>query len=158
MRWPALLMAAACGLFACEEAPTEIVLVVDSDLRAPEEISSLQIIITPSLFPPGSGLFAPLGREPFGVSFPATLGLVPADDSQELVGVSVVAMTLQGEVAVGRAAREVRFVRGETRMLRLFLARACACMGTSCPSPGTPGCEDLVAPQLPPFDEQELAR
>ena len=37
-------------------------------------------------------------------------------------------------------------------MLVLPMNRACACQGTSCPSPGNPECDDMTNPALQPFD------
>jgi len=37
-------------------------------------------------------------------------------------------------------------------MLLLPMNRACACQGTSCPSPGDPECDNIEQPTLEPFD------
>jgi hypothetical protein len=37
-------------------------------------------------------------------------------------------------------------------MLVLPMNRACACQGTSCPSPGDPECDNIDQPALQPFD------
>jgi hypothetical protein len=37
-------------------------------------------------------------------------------------------------------------------MLELQMLRACACSGSTCPSPGNPACDNIDQPPLVPFD------
>ena len=55
-------------------------------------------------------------------------------------------------LVISRTVTDIRFVPGQTMMLVLPMNRACACQGTSCPSPGNPECDNIDQPTLQPFD------
>jgi hypothetical protein len=155
-------------------AVTEIVLVIDTDLRLPPQGSAyagsadadaLEIVVSSprvNIDQAFGGGLASLGtvQHPTLPRFPATIGLVPRDDAGYApfdVRAALYRMSSEVtplEVVVERRATAVQFVRGETRVLYLSLLKACACAGTSCPA--TPPCADLAAPTLTPFDPERL--
>lgn len=145
----ALALAFAAG---CNDL-TQVVLVVESDLEAPEDVDGFDLIFTP-------GPIAPVPGQFFGSNqlqdFPLSVGF----ESQSVTAsFSIVARLFKFSQAatehllvVTRTVSDVRFVDGETRMLVLTLPRACACEGTSCPLPGNPACDNLINPTLQAFD------
>lgn len=130
--------------------PTEIVLVVDTDLAVPSEIDSVDITITGSGQPqavPTIDLTAPGAP-----AFPLTLGLSPANGSSGAVDVAVVGY-LQGS-PVAQQEASTMFVGGSQRMLRMLLLGSC--QGVSCPSAqtcGSTGCSAtaISGSSLPPW-------
>jgi hypothetical protein len=156
----ALAIGALLALAGCHDPVTEIVLVVDTDLSAPTEVNQLDLEID-----------APAGptRQQFDLSargaatFPATVGLVPADAAGfGAIDVTVSLVNTQGGPQalpiLRRKASGVRFVRGAVRMLFISLSRTCACVGTSCPNALDAACADVVDPTLAPFDPSHLPR
>jgi hypothetical protein len=136
MRW-----ARACGLAALAAgacAPTEIVLVIQSDLQIPEEVEEVEIV---TLGPGGASdpVREELGR-PGSPSFPLTLGLRPSGDPGP-VTVDVSAR-IGRRVVVSQRAR-TSFVSRESRLLPMELLAGCrdvACPpGETC---GLAGCRD----------------
>jgi hypothetical protein len=150
------LLAGALLALGCHDPVTEIVLVVDSDLSTPGEVSRLEFQIDP---PAGSFM-----RDEFDLhagAFPATVGLVPGDAAGYGpfdVRASLFATPGALEPVLTRKVSGVRFERGAVRMLYLPLRRACACQGTSCPNALQPDCADLASPTLAAFDPAHLPR
>ncbi|MES1165270.1 MAG: hypothetical protein ABUR63_05920 [Verrucomicrobiota bacterium] len=134
---------------ACR-SPTNIVLVVDTDLVVPGEIDSVGITVTgsePAPPVPTVDLTAPGAP-----AFPLTLGLAPANGSSGSVDVAVVGY-LQGSAVVQQEAGTM-FVGGSQRMLRMLLLGSCK--GVSCPTDqtcGSMGCSPTAIPgtSLPPW-------
>jgi hypothetical protein len=149
LRGAAGLLALAASSLGCGGPVTEIVVVVDTDLTAPADFDALMVQLD-SGFGENNVAFAT------NVRFPATLGLIPEHEGNAPFDLSVT-LTSSGLLAVKRSASEVRFVKGETRMLFVGLSRTCQCQGTSCPDPRTaPLCARLVDPPLAPFDPDHL--
>jgi hypothetical protein len=142
----ALAVAMAVGLFACSPAPTQLIVVVDTDLAIPGELDEVRISVTSDRGAMGSE------RQPLAspALLPLTLSLVA--EGEDLGPVEVVAEgRLDGVLVVSRLARAM-LVRGETRMLRLHLVADC--VGVDCgadESCGETGCGpiDVVAPPWP---------
>jgi len=136
----------------CRDDLSEVVLVVDSDLIVPTEVEGFDLAIAPGPIAPPLGLtfFVP----PIS-GFPLSVGFVSQSETTSFSFVvrlfANVAM-MPPEIVVSRTVSDVRFVSGETVMLRLTLPRVCACHGTSCPLPGNPACDNLSNPRLEPFD------
>jgi hypothetical protein len=144
------------ALAGCHSPVTEVVVVIDTDLSTPAEADTLQLQITGGTVD-STQTFGPLAKNPLP-TFPATIGLVPGPGP--LAPFSITATLLRTspqEIVAVRTATDVQFVQGQTRALVLTLLRACACMGTNCPTPTTtPPCGDLVAPTLASFDPNHI--
>lgn len=142
-----------CGLFAagCEAKITEVVVLVESDLRVPEDIDTISVRVnTPGRNIPG--LDAPLSGSTRN-SLPLTLGLRSESDAATPFTV-VVRGLLRGTERI-RAEVSTRFVPGERRLLHIRLTTEC--LGVTC-AEGETTCrygecrEVFVDPQLlPPF-------
>lgn len=138
----ALALALACA--SCAADGTELVVVVDTDMSIPTEIDAFHIVITS---PSGTMLdqtqeVANRGR------LPLTLGITT--DGDALGPIEVVAQGLHaGTIVVTRTARTT-LVRNETRMLIMYLVRAC--IGGTCASDQTcteTGCRARLVDDLP---------
>ena len=138
---------AAATLAACK-SPTEIVLVIDTNLTK-YDIDQVAISIT------GSMTQTKVVSVAAAPPFPWTLGLEPAGGSGA-VEVSVVA-SLQGNPVVQQAA-DTEFVEGEEKMLRVLLLDTC--VGIGCPStPSSQTCSagacastEVAGSSLPSWD------
>ena len=142
----AFVLLLATVLASCTPGPTQLVVVVDTDLAIPSALDDVEIRVSSD-----TGVMEeqhqPLSSR---LLLPLTLGVVT--DGEFLGPILVVARgTLDGALVVERSAR-VTLVRGETRMLRLHLVASCvgvACArGESC---GENGCEDIDIAELPPW-------
>lgn len=116
-----LLFATALALLACSServARTEIMLVVDSDLRVPDELDELEMVVEG---PDGKRkeALAVLEESPLARS----LGLVHTRGPLEPLNVQVSGLRA-GQVVVSRRA-SLRFVAGKTLVLPLHLTRSC---------------------------------
>jgi hypothetical protein len=135
------------GLVGCASPATQLIVVVDTDLRIPGELDSLEIVVTPE------GGEARSREEMLDGSDlgPFTLGIAPSGESLGPIHVEAIGR-LGDSLVVERDAR-VSLVRGETLTLILHLARAC--IGASCPAGTTcvetGECEDIDAPTILPW-------
>lgn len=135
---------AAAMVPACE-SPTEIVLVIDTNLTK-YDVDQVAISITGSMT---QTRVVSVAQSP---PFPWTLGLLPGSGSGA-VEVSV-AGSLQGDPVVQQTA-DTQFVDGQEKMLRILLLDSC--VGVSCPSmPSIQTCAagacesaDVAGPSLP---------
>jgi hypothetical protein len=152
---PALVLLAA--VVGCRDDVTEVVVVLESDLLVPADTDVLLVTINPGPVPPtgGSALIGTV--EPIiGLSFPLSIGFT----SQGTTTSFSITLQLQhagtdpahSTIVVSRTITDIRFVDQQTMMLVVPFLRACACMGTTCPSPGDPNCENIQTPVLKPFD------
>lgn len=117
MAWAGLsLLAAAC------QGPTELVVVVDSDLEPGVEIAAVQVTASTGGGASESHRFA-LDETPLPFSF----GLRPTGRDGETVHVAVRALAPDGAAVISQTLT-TRFVPGETRRLDVPLARACLAM------------------------------
>lgn len=149
----AALAVLLCGLFAagCEAKITEVVLLVETDLRVPEDIDTISVRVnTPGRNIPG--LDAPLTGSVRN-SLPLSLGLRSESDADTPFTV-VVRGLMRGTERI-RAEVSTRFVPGERRLLHIRLTMEC--LGVTC-ADGETTCrygecrEVFVDPALlPPF-------
>lgn len=114
------LMSAVLVSCAPDIEPTEVVLVIDSDLVAPTQVDSLDVVV----FTAGGeemSSFATLG---FGdMRFPRTLGV--QNINTRLEGYRVEARARFGGATVVTRTATFDFVRDRSMQLRLFLPAAC---------------------------------
>jgi hypothetical protein len=137
----------AAGLLACAPAPTQLVVVVDTDLPIPSGLDDVSVTVTA----PGMGTMASEHQAlTSSAPLPLTLAVVPSGDFLGPIDVVAEGSHL-GALVVSRRAR-VTLVRGETRMLRLDLVASC--VGASCAateSCGPEGCERIEVSELEPW-------
>lgn len=112
-------------LAACSR-PTELVVIVDSDLAVPGELDQVRVTVTG---PAGMSESAEQALDGTGPELPLTLGVVPAGEALGPIDVVADGM-LSGSIVVTRSARTT-LIAGESLALYLFLARACR--GVMCP-------------------------
>jgi hypothetical protein len=147
---------AAFLLAGCHDPLTQVVLVVQSDLRPPTEVDGMDVTAVEGPYAPivnsffnGTGI--PLGQFPLSVGFSSQ----GATDSFSIV-VRMFRGTTQvvnPAIVVSRTVTDIHFVDRETRMFVLPMLKACACQGSTCPAPGTnPDCDNLDNPPVVPFD------
>lgn len=145
---------AAALLGGCRE-PTEVVVVVDTDLQQFVDFDSITFSLV-------STFGGPAGQVGTSRTLPATLGLVPADGGRQTFDLTVSAMrdpfNFQDPPVASRRVSNITFVSGEMRTLFVSLLRKCACEGTSCPNALDPDCRDVTKPKLTAFDEDNLPR
>lgn len=105
---------------AADIEPTEVILVVDSDLAPPTEVDSVDV----SVFSAGGeemNAFAQLGVG--DARFPRTLGIYNVD--QRLGPYRVVARARLGGAIVVQRSASFDFIRDRTMRLTLFLSTLC---------------------------------
>jgi hypothetical protein len=148
----AAVVAASSLAAGCHDQPTQVVLVVDSDLVAPSEVNTFSVSVAPGPFEPPPEVF--IAGAQIG-AFPISLGIVSQGGTPSF---SLVVRLLDNDqngqplIVVSKTVTDVRFVAEQTQMLLLDLPRSCACEGTSCPLPGNPVCDKATNPALVPFD------
>jgi len=141
-------------LAGCRADLTEVALVVQSDLQVPADVEAMDVASVDGPFaPPVNPFFGGTGvpLTPFPLSVAFASGGKTASFS---VTVRLFRAVTTGTpvLVVSRTVTDIRFVSGQTMMLVLPMNRACACQGTSCPSPGDPECDNIEQPTLEPFD------
>jgi hypothetical protein len=114
-----LVISSAC------QSPTQLVVLVDSDLEVPAELAAVQAIVTDDAGEPAGAEFFDLGR--YGV--PMSFGVEGGDLSSERIRITIQGLTARDELLVERTAA-LEFIKGEKRLLPMFLARSCA--GRTC--------------------------
>jgi hypothetical protein len=153
------LVAIAAAVLAggCHD-PTEIVVVVDSDLRIGVDFDRVDFMLftaNPNRFPPGAGLHVA-----DGYVLPATLGLVPQQGGAQVFDIMVSARHGLGPfgpentAVVTRRVSNIPFIPDERRAVFITLLRQCMCEGTNCDI--SPPCNDITAPVLTEFDEDNV--
>jgi hypothetical protein len=156
-RWNmrAVILAAALLAAGCREA-TEVVVVVDSDLRPGLDFDQINFVlfsVNPNGFP-GNNSGIPVAQ---GFALPATLGVVPQQGGPSVFDImAVAARNVTNTPIVSRRVSNVAFVPDERRALFISLLAQCRCNGTNCDI--DPPCNDIVNPQLTEFDEDNLPR
>jgi hypothetical protein len=149
------VLALACALLlgACRE-PTEVVVVVDSDLQAGVDFDTVRFVMFS-----GGAFRAEIAQAP---TVPATLGVVPLEfDRRNQFDITI--EVTKGFDAGGRPlpvvtrrVSNIPFVPAAQRALLIEIWRECACNGTNCRS--DPPCNDIIGPTLVDFDEDALPR
>ena len=156
---------AACSLLllalaGCDPPqPTDVVVVLQSDLAIPTETDGLEISVS-------AGPVAPLPNGAQSVNetdaltghFPFSLVFTPGAMTTSFSLTAQLLLNLFGttgsppSLIVSRTVTDVPFSAHRQMMLVLPMLRACACQGTSCPGPGNPDCDAIAAPSLQPYD------
>ena len=140
-------------LAGCHDDLTQVVLVVQSDLSVPSDVDGMDVSAIEGPFaPPVNPFFNQFGQTL--PPFPLSVGFQSGGATRSF---SAVVRLLRGAfssptLVVSRTVTDVRFVDQQTMMLVFPMTRACACQGTSCPSPGNPECDNMDNPELLPFD------
>jgi alpha-tubulin suppressor-like RCC1 family protein len=164
----ALVSALALALVSCGgSGPTEVVLVVDTDLVIPDEIDRIEISLSGSSGTP-TNVVADL-TDPGTPDLPLTLTTFSTLGSGDLA-ITVIGRLMGAEVT--RWEARTSFVGGETRMLRAILAARCLAItcdpGQTCDEAGCravaiasdalpewPGAAPILeGPACTPSDEQ----
>ena len=148
---PLLLLSALAG---CRESLTQVVVVLQSDLVIPTETDGMQTAVMDGPLPPvpNSGFGVGLAGGGFPLAFGVTSGGVTSSFSFTVQLTRGFSTGTLPSIVVSRTVSDIRFVDEQTMMLVVPLLRACACQGTSCPSPGNPMCDAIDRPALLPFD------
>jgi hypothetical protein len=147
---------AAFLLAGCHEPLTQVVLVIQSDLKPPTEVDGMDVAAIQGPYAPqvqsffgGSGF--PLGQFPLSVGF-------TSHGMTESFSITVrlfrgTTQVVNPAIVVSRTVTDIHFVDQQTKMFVLPMLKACACQGSTCPSPGSnPDCDNLDDPPVVPFD------
>lgn len=149
--WIVALVCCASGACSRKDSNTKIMVVVWSDLTVPTELNQVRIDVKgPSTVTSRSFSLAPISEA--GKSrLPVVYELVSPDD--KALAFDVVAMGYVDTSPVVSQSARVSFDPGHSRVLALFLGRACeqvACAGDKTCSGGI--CVDVDANNLPEYD------
>lgn len=140
------LVLATWACASCTPSPTQLVVVVDTDLAIPSALDEVSITVSSE-----TGVMeSETQRLSSRAMLPLTLGVVT--DGDFLGPIEVVARGMLYDGFVLERAGRVTLVRGETRVLRLHLVASC--VGVSCgrdESCGENGCDDIDLAELPPW-------
>jgi hypothetical protein len=117
LAWTLAIVCAACG--GGTSPLTQIVVVVDSDLKVPGELNAISIEVAG-----GNGAAQTTLADLVGQSLPRSLGLVHT--TGELGPVRVRVQGLLGDTTVVERRAVVWFKQGQTLQLRMPLQRSCA--------------------------------
>lgn len=175
VRRAVLAALAATAFSGCFADPTEVVIVMDTDAKAPTDFSQIQFTFFSTggvIFPDGSmrsNQIASASAD--GSSLPVTVGVIPAGESAFDVLVTLATNPSSfGDPANAplpfetRKVSNVRFVTNEMRTLFIPVPKVCACVtaagkpSTNCPHALDPECSDITSPTLTDFDEDNLPR
>jgi hypothetical protein len=141
-------------LAGCQDDLTQVVLVVQSDLSVPSDVDGMDVsAIEGSFEPPVNAFFNQFGQTL--PPFPLSVGFQSGGKTRNFSAVVRLlrnAFSATPTLVMSRIVTDVRFVDQQTMMLLFPMNRACACQGTSCPSPGNPDCDNMDNPELLPFD------
>ena len=135
----------------CEDDITEVLLIVNSDLRPFLDFETVA-------FSAQAGVGTPpqftncLSPTPIG-AFPVSMAFVSQGSTSAFSVKVQLARMFSQEMVASRTITGIRFVPEELRMLSVDLKAVCKCQGTSCPNPGTnPDCDSIENPATIPFD------
>ena len=148
----ALLLAAGCEV----TQPTQIILVVDTNLRIPEDIDRMRIKIEHMGLTVANYPFELDPNDPGSVKIPATMAIKAGKDPSLPVVITVTGFLDQHQRVIRRA--RLPFAVEREVMLRMNLLRSCfmpakKCQGTTtCTASGCKGI-DIDPATLPDWDE-----
>ncbi len=170
-----VLCASLFGVSCSEGASTQVVVLMDTDYSVPAEVDRIRARVAkvmdtgagPEEVETWSSVFSVSGgtsTESGVYGLPATFGVLAADaDLDREIVIELEALAPSGDTVLVSRRVKTGFVRGESRLVRLVLYRACAgiacSIGETCGCPGamscaTPSCVDetLPAEDLEPID------
>lgn len=155
-RMRAAVLAGALALVGGCREPTEIVVVVDTDLTQFVDFDVIRFSLSNGF----GGGFNDVGTS---TTLPATIGFIPTEGGRQVFDIMVAASKnddfgVRPPPIASRRVSNIPFVSGEMRALFVPLTRHCACEGTSCPNALDDECRDITAPKLTDFDEDDLPR
>jgi len=147
----------AAAIAGCHDPITEVVVVYQSDLEFGSEVGSMLVAVNAGSTAPipnsaQSATASGLLPGPFPISIGFTSGGMT--DTFSMTAQLLRASNLGSTIVVSRTVTNIRFVDEQTKMFVLPLHRSCACVGTSCPGPGNPDCDNIDTPALQPFDSE----
>jgi hypothetical protein len=155
----------ACGLLlgavssGCSDPPpTDVVVVLQSDLSVPSDTDGVQFGVVAGSFAPdangtqGINAAAVLSKE-FPVSVAFSAGRTTSFSMTVEILRGLADGTVMASIVVRRTITDIRFSAQRTMMLVLPMLSRCACQGTTCPTPGDPDCDNVVQPALQSFDD-----
>ncbi len=145
-----LLLAFGAFFAGCRASPTQVVIVVDSDLPR-SEADGLEIAVTS---PSGVEMVQRVAIDEGDSDWPRSW--TQLNETGQSGTFRAEARALLGDSVVVRREAEFEFVPEESRLLTLHLLRAC--VGVSCPereSCGESGCGAIDARDLPMWDGDE---
>ena len=147
MRGTSFVAFAALVISGCAPPATQLIVSVDTDLPIPGELDE----ITVSVRVGSTAVETESTRLTTRSGLPLTLSVIPEGES--LGPIVVIATGLHDGAVVLERSAEVTLVRGETRVLPLFLLAGC--VGVSCPRAGETcgenGCAPRLIPDPPPW-------
>lgn len=122
-----VVTAIAGALAGCED-PTQLIVVVDTDLEPGREVATIDAVVQSQ----GSFAVTHVFEMDRG-SVPFSFGVRPARADDETVRIAVTARSPDGAVLVGRTV-DTAFVPGRARLVEMPLSRACASVELQCES------------------------
>ncbi len=129
-------------LASCAGKPTEILVVVDSDLAIPAGLDTVRVEVNGAMTMSASGTLTGADAQPL----PRTVGIVYQGGSLGPLEISAVGSVMGGDVV--SASASTSFIRGRTLVLPLFLSRRC--VGASCGNTETCEAGSCVAADVDP--------
>jgi len=149
--WCALLLAAGCG----DPPPTEVAVVLQSDLSIPVDTDGVTMLVIAGPYAPDLNGVLDVGAVLSG-NFPVSVRFSAGRTTDFSMTVQLLenlsSGTVMPSIVVRRTVTDIRFSPQRTLMLPLPMLRRCACQGSTCPTPGDPDCDNIDHPTLQPFD------
>lgn len=126
MRPLAALLGALAALGGCEpEARTQLVVRVDGDLRAPDDLDAL-VVRTMARGAPVTTRRIELGAGAGRHALPGSFGVAPAEGDEAARAVTVEIDVMRGSCRRFTYRAEAAFVPGQSTVVPVYLARPCA--------------------------------
>ena len=134
-------------LVGCAPSATQLIVVVDTDLRIPMELDEIRLTVTG----PSGTMETETSRPITAAMLPMTVAVIP--DADELGPIEVVAEGRLGGTFVLDRSATTSLVRGESRVLTLHLLANCEGVdcGSASLSCGEDGCAPRDVVDLPPW-------
>jgi hypothetical protein len=146
---------AAFLLAGCHDPLTQVVLVIQSDLKPPTEVDGMDVAAIQGPYAPQVQPFFNNTGIPLG-QFPLSVGFTSGNTDSFSITIRLFRGTTQSvnpTIVVSRTVTDIHFVDQQTKMFVLPMLKACACQGSTCPTPGSnPDCDNLDNPPVVPFD------
>ncbi|MBI2373119.1 MAG: hypothetical protein HYV07_03890 [Deltaproteobacteria bacterium] len=130
-RRPPLTVAMLPALWACKAEPTQLMVVVDSDLAVPADIVRVRAAVLESTAAFSSESVDERNLDLASTPFPFSFGIAPRGDLTEPVVLVVEGLAASGPPAKVAVRKLARFREGETLLLPVILTSSC--YGVVCP-------------------------